>query len=374
MNHKLMDLIKYLISLKKEGEFWDYKEKWHKENERLIHDILCFANTYHDKDCLIIVGVTNDGEVKGLTENERKKQADLINLLNSYPFNEEPPSIELLNIEIFDGELIDVLIIKNSNKVPYFLMKRNKDYQKIKQGLIYSRIGDTNTPIDQGANHNKIELLWKKRFGINKTGLERFSDLLDSPSDWVSNECGYYHSVFTDYALKYQDSEYPKDRTSVFYSYTMYNKDTSFEMVELEVNGRALKEIELVTLDSGRYVTPSPEWGYIKFSFNDVFDFKYFVKGDLKYKLHNFFIDEDSEDGLIAYRNFSSVVLFFNSLDEKKHFINFLYQNEKIFKERMKLKEGDYVRTDNAVFQRQLRTGEILKQMLEDFRKLTFNS
>ncbi|WP_227551589.1 ATP-binding protein [Metabacillus sediminilitoris] len=43
-----------------------YKQVWHKDNERLLHDILCFANTVHDRDCYIMVGISDDGKVIGL--------------------------------------------------------------------------------------------------------------------------------------------------------------------------------------------------------------------------------------------------------------------------------------------------------------------
>ena len=33
--------IKNLIDRKSEGEYWDFKQEWHKDNERLLHDILC---------------------------------------------------------------------------------------------------------------------------------------------------------------------------------------------------------------------------------------------------------------------------------------------------------------------------------------------
>lgn len=81
---------------------------------------------------------------------------------------------------------IDVIIIFNENNVPIYLNEdlegepildkngkfvRNEDgtkkrKQKIKQGLIYSRINDSNTPIDSSTNDAQMELLWKKRLGL----------------------------------------------------------------------------------------------------------------------------------------------------------------------------------------------------------------
>ena len=50
-------IIKELISLKQEGEYWDFKREWHKKNSDLLHDIICFANNLVNRDCFIIIGV-----------------------------------------------------------------------------------------------------------------------------------------------------------------------------------------------------------------------------------------------------------------------------------------------------------------------------
>ncbi len=51
MRGNIEEKIYKLISKKTEGDYWDFKQEWHKDNERLLHDILCFANTVHDRDC-----------------------------------------------------------------------------------------------------------------------------------------------------------------------------------------------------------------------------------------------------------------------------------------------------------------------------------
>ncbi|MBW7632585.1 ATP-binding protein [Bacillus licheniformis] len=364
MTGVLKEKIKSLIELGYEGEYWDLKEKWHDDNGKLVHDILCFANTFHDHDCYIIVGVSDLGEIKGLEEHEKKKQANLIDMLRNISFAGDRPKVFLKSL-LIDGKFIDVLIIPNSINVPYFL---RKPYRKVKEGYIYTRTGDSNTPINQNSSISTIESLWKKRFGFNKTGLERFSHLLKDKDNWNSNDYGYYHTLSPEYAMKYKFSDSLRETISEFYSYVMYSEHTSVEQIELEVNGTVLKEIELITLDSGRYTTPSPEWGYIKFNFNDVFDFKYFIVDDLRYNLHSFFIDEESEDGMIAYKNFMEVTLTFKNSIEKEDFVNFVYHKEADFKNKLEHESKQYFKTDNEIFQRRIVTARILKQMLEEFR------
>ena len=44
-------------------------------------------------------------------------------------------------------------------------------YCNLKEGYIYVRVGDKNTPISQNATIPQIEMLWKKRFGLTQPPL-----------------------------------------------------------------------------------------------------------------------------------------------------------------------------------------------------------
>ena len=47
MNYtSLESKIKNLIAKKSEGEYWDFKQEWHNDNERLLHD--CIFRTHTD--------------------------------------------------------------------------------------------------------------------------------------------------------------------------------------------------------------------------------------------------------------------------------------------------------------------------------------
>lgn len=165
-NNKLELIIRKLIEKKFEDDYWDFKQVWHEDNERLLHDILCFANTVHDKDCYIIIGVSDNGEIVGVSEKNRMNQADILDLLSNTDFaGDNIPKINLNTIEV-EGKYIDVLTICNSYNVPYYLNSKSIKYSKIRDGYIYTRVGDRNTPINQNANIQQIEMLWKKRLGL----------------------------------------------------------------------------------------------------------------------------------------------------------------------------------------------------------------
>ncbi|MEG1560272.1 MAG: ATP-binding protein [Clostridia bacterium] len=150
-----------LIAVGKEGDHWDFKLKWHDNMKTLIKDIVCFANTSHDEDCYLIFGVSDDRKIIGLTE--RRKQVEIIDTMSHLPFAaDNAPQIEVVSTEI-NGQTIDVLIILNSNSVPYYL---KSDYGAMKMGCIYTRVGDKNTADNSNADFPDIERLWKKRFSV----------------------------------------------------------------------------------------------------------------------------------------------------------------------------------------------------------------
>ena len=49
---------------------------------------------------------------------------------------------------------------------------------------------DTNTPKDSSADINVVEKLWKKRFGLDASALERVKIYLQNSQDWTSNKTG----------------------------------------------------------------------------------------------------------------------------------------------------------------------------------------
>ena len=75
----LPQLIEFFISQGREGEFWDFKQEWHKNIQDLMKDIICFANTVHDENCFLIFGIGDDLSLTGMNE-ARKKQADVLDL------------------------------------------------------------------------------------------------------------------------------------------------------------------------------------------------------------------------------------------------------------------------------------------------------
>ncbi|WP_245805840.1 helix-turn-helix domain-containing protein [Bacillus alkalicellulosilyticus] len=219
-----------LISKKTEGDYWDFKQEWHKDSERLLHDILCFANTVHDRDCNIIIGVSDDGEIIGLNDENRVKQAGILDLLSNTVFaGDKTPAIKVETCKIEDME-IDILTVFNSYSVPFYLKKKSKRYSNIKEGYIYTRIGDKNTPINQNANMQQIEMLWKKRLGLTQPPLRQIVNRLKNKSEWVKNNGTHFNIYKPEFKLveEYEDDAYDR-RTGEFYVYSQTNSKYSYK-------------------------------------------------------------------------------------------------------------------------------------------------
>lgn len=207
-NGEIMDNLKEeiqaLIDLKAEGDYWDFKEEWPDKSD-LLHDIICMANNLVNHDAYIIIGVNDKKEICGVSKTNRKNQQMLIDFLKDKPFNLGcRPTVYVRTIEL-ENE-IDVIIIKNSKNVPYYLVS---DYQGIFRNQIYTRVGDTNTSKKSSADFNNIEYLWRKRFGLDLTPFEKAKYLLQDSKQWYPVGTDGLHSSIRYYG-KFYNKQFPE--------------------------------------------------------------------------------------------------------------------------------------------------------------------
>lgn len=172
----------------KESDWLDRKREYPKNNVNLIHDILCLANSHTPSHRYLIFGIADDKTVFGIENDpERKKQSDILTLLKDSYFNRLP--IISLNTVIIDNHEIDILEIENRPDKPYYL-KKDKEFQGkvIRAGVFYTRYGDTNTPLKECPDELFIERMFRERFGIDKTPLERVKLSLNIINNWKWGE------------------------------------------------------------------------------------------------------------------------------------------------------------------------------------------
>lgn len=373
MNDLPLDRIVEILAAKgREGEYWDYKQEWHENMADLLKDIICFANTPHDANCYLLFGIDDDGHIVGMKKN-RRKQADILEAMDNLWFiGDVRPEISVETVVVNEIE-VDVLTVYDTQKTPIYL-KRN--YGEMLAGCIYMRNGDKNTPNRGMASIDDVEKLWKKRFGLLQTPLEYIIGRLQYQTEWKQQDHTYYNMYRPEYQLKILkgDEDY---LIPEFYAYTMSNKSTLYEMLQIIAGDTILEEYQIVVLDSGRYKTPVPEWGFVgydRYRIDHKFTYKYFVKGSKEYRLQQFFLGGENEEAIYANRRLMEVVLLYETEDEKSAFETYIEDNQEEIMERISKKDRySYIQATNELDTKEcikrLNTGLVLNEMLREWRK-----
>lgn len=206
----MLGLVEKLLLEKQEGDWWDFKQQHHSNLIDLLHDVLCMANIIYNGDRFIIFGVNDNYEILGLKEEDvRYTQADILNFLRTKSFaNHNIPKVKLDSVFI-NGKELDILTISNESCKPYFLTKdESKARKTIRSGVVYSRLGDSNTPKDSSANPYEIEAMWRQRFGLDKKSSDRFVDVLVDYNNWIYDGISKaFYDVDPDYTIEIGEDE-----------------------------------------------------------------------------------------------------------------------------------------------------------------------
>lgn len=370
--HELEILVCELISLGKEGAYWDFKQEWHTDTPALLKDIICFTNTVHEKDCYIIFGVNDDMEIVGM-RTQRRKQADILDALDKLSFaSVHTPQITVETITLEEKE-IDVLVIYNTDQTPVYL---KKPYGKMLAGCIYTRAEDRNTPDGGNAEIEQIEYLWRKRFGLTKPALQFIIEHLSNKYEWNELDSCFYNIYRPEYVLRFYADDSIDNNSDEFYGYVQTNESMSFEMLDIVANNTVLLSHQLVVLDSGRLTLPIPEWGFI---YRDNYcqskiAYKYYVKGSDTYRLLEFLYSPENMDQRWAFMRHKEVVLIYNSEEEKNMFEDYCLLNidkiEAFLEENMEKSQIDTnAQLKKKVYTERILTGKFLNTLLLDFRK-----
>lgn len=381
-DNDLIDLIRNIRTQKREADYWDVKQDWHEKIEDLVKDIICFANTVHDKDCFLIFGVNDNLKVCGM-EKDRKKQSDILDTLSKLQFaGDVQPDIELKTVTVssdIEPDImveVDILIIYNTYLTPIYLKKM---YGKMIQGCIYSRIGDKNTENNGNSDIRQIEMLWKKRFGLTKSPYEYIIDHLADKSEWHEYDNGWYNIYKPEYVLYEDFGEEKHGIEEEFYSYALTNESTSFHILNITANNTVLNAFQVAVLDGKRLTVPVPEWGFVHrhgHSYEPI-GYKYYVEGSSRYRILQFMYDPCNHEEEYAMSDFMRVVLLFRSETEKEDFMSYIegYLTE-LFERVEKCKEFSFLSINSdrkkADYQMKLRLGIVLNEMLSEFRKIEY--
>lgn len=367
-----------LISLKQEGSYWDFKREWHSNKPDLLHDIICMANNLSNQDGLIIIGVDEEKEFildDIVNDSNRKKTQDLVSFLRDKKFaGGIRPTVTVQSIEL-SKTIIDVIVVRNDRNTPYYLIE---NYQGVFANNIYVRIMDTNTPKNSSADINIIESLWKKRFGIDATALERVILYLQSPSDWInsSDESRKYYKFAPEFTIEHISASDTRNGY-VFYLFGQCDPYPYWYDINVYYHQTLIDTVGGVALDGGRYFTATPRTGGVSLDGSGTswnVSYKYFIKQSIEYIVHRFYITDDMDEELTSRERFLDCVLIFDSEFEKVRFDKFVTRKYSYYKSSdftANLPYFPHIEGHKmSAFKKDYMNALILQQMLSDFRAI----
>ena len=370
MNLDLETRVMRCISLRREGDSWDFKRQWHdkeKEKSDLLHDIICMSNLVQDEDGLIIIGVDEEKEYSiqdVRNDPNRKDNHELVKFLRDKPFDAGiRPMAHVESMEV-DGKTIDVIVVENSSNVPFYLTER---FQRVESYHIYTRIGDSNTPVDKSADRDIVEKLWKKRFGIDKTALERFQIYLRDIEGWesVDGQQSFFYKPFPEFRI---ETERDNDRSGYeYYCFSQINSRPGWYFIRLKCHETIVDETSGICLDGGRFFTVVPDT-----TFRSGQDFMYaYMEDTLQNDLCNFFLAKTIGTDYDSRLRWRECIPVFESEEERNEFVVYLRTvdikpNKKY--ERLvpnKLQNGG----DGRSFRSQFTRAIAITELLDEFRQ-----
>ena len=320
-----------LLESKREGDYWDFKQEPHENKASLLHDILCLANSVHRGNRFLIYGVADPDEgteIIGLTKGQqnRKSQVQFIDFLRSKQFAGDcRPEIELRTL-LINGLEIDILVIFDNPLKPYYLAQDYRDNDKIvKANFIYTRTNDTNTPIDKSADIGVIEKMWRQRFGMDLSPLERMKLFLLQPQDWfkdIGNKPYAYHLDFPEFRIEFSEVQEFWEVFSSFFT----NEKSHLGTATFKYHSTTLFELEYMYCDGLRIEFAVPKTAIVRLK--DYHNWFYYYNLEeldgifMQFMTNNLSHVHSSNDAF-------PFVIFDNEI-EKDTFINYITENENL--------------------------------------------
>lgn len=369
-----------LINLHQEGEYWDFKKQWYKDTKygNMLEDILSMANNLVNRDAYIIIGVDeeNNYDICDVREDcNRKNTQNMTDILRSVKFAGDIRPTVIVEELFFDNKAIDVIVVKNSFKTPYFLKEK---YYGVFPNNIYVRLQDSNTPIDKSADINHIEYLWKKRFGLLSSPYEKVIMFLKQKEFWdvspIYDDIMFYRFA-PEYTITCTSAEDAK--AYEYYMFAQVDSTPHWYEIQIKYHQTVIESVMGLALDGGRYFTSCPNKDGISLEGHgwDIW-YSYYVKESTRYLLHEFYRENDNIPEEYAYEDFIKCILVFESEQERKEFNCFVEEKWNLYKDENVI-DRIYVKDlkgyKSEVFEEQYRNVQIMQKMLVDFRLLQYS-
>ena len=391
-DEQLTEKVEDLIRTGREDDWWDFKQCHYEDRASLLHDIICLANNRANRDAYLILGIQDQTLETVGVENDpyRKNQQNIVDFLRLPNFaGQTRPRVEVRTIYLEHHE-VDVLVIKNSADVPYYLIEDYSDKNYAPEGKkkgktvrafhIYTRVMDNNTPIDQSADIRDVELLWKKRFGLLQTPLEQINVLLQNPDEWAEEDERYYHKQFPQYTISIEaeqdENGICNERYPEFYHYLQTDHRAYYGTLKIYHYTTQLYSCQTTDIDGHRMTVPCPVWEYIKYGrpVDSDICMCFYTRDSLKYLLLCFLENKigsnNGGEAQIATRKHLETILLFEDDDAKDDFLIKLVRRFDEFDALFAEQREPYIESDSSkvkeIESKRIRDGRVLKLLQQN--------
>lgn len=135
-----------------------------------------------------------------------------------------------------------------------------------------------------------------------------------------------------------------------------------------------LASLEGLSLDGGRYFTPSPRTEGVSLTQYHHWDvsFKYYIKNSIEYIIHKFYYYPDGDNETIVHDRFMECIQVFETNCEKESFKEYFkrnLENKQIYSDNICLPYFEEIEGYNMdVIKKEYLNSQILQKMLVEFR------
>ena len=381
-----------LLHLGVEGEYWDFKEKPYffegqsdkdknKKKGDLLHDIICMANNLSNRDAFIIMGIQDKPvKITGAKQFSNKwTQESYQDFLQNLTWaGDMIPIVEFRTIH--NGEL-DVLIIKKSNRVPFYITKK---CNKVRENQIYVRKGSKNTAIDSQAEIGDIEKLFEFRFGLTPYPKERVINYISDHGHWIEMKEDYetrswYYEKFPEYTIELSRDPDNETLASPDYAYVQMNCKSSWQILRVKYHQTTLMEYTAHYVDETRGVVVAPRFSSIKIREDETLvstkQYCYYFQECTEIKLM-FLLQDLLRQGTLVLENHLALIPIYKNDEEKSKVENIINKNNEDFNFKMEheilksiISHGSELSEESEMIVRHdLAVTKVVKNILNEYR------
>ena len=339
------------------------------------------ANNLSNRDAFIIMGIQDKPvKITGAKQFSNKwTQESYQDFLQNLTWaGDMIPIVEFRTIH--NGEL-DVLIIKKSNRVPFYITKK---CNKVRENQIYVRKGSKNTAIDSQAEIGDIEKLFEFRFGLTPYPKERVINYISDHGHWIEMKEDYetrswYYEKFPEYTIELSRDPDNETLASPDYAYVQMNCKSSWQILRVKYHQTTLMEYTAHYVDETRGVVVAPRFSSIKIREDETLvstkQYCYYFQECTEIKLM-FLLQDLLRQGTLVLENHLALIPIYKNDEEKSKVENIINKNKEDFNFKMEheilksiISHGSELSEESEMIVRHdLAVTKVVKNILNEYR------